>query len=163
MRRSKLGCSEEWKDFWLFVAQMGDAPEGRFWLKRRDKSRPFSLENCYWAVPVASLRKESTLAEKASRQRAWTAKNKLRVKNTELKRSFGITLADYDRMLEEQNGVCAVCGQQDKHYRLAVDHCHTTNKVRGLLCSPCNLGIGKFKDQPDRLEAAAAYLRRSAA
>jgi len=74
---------------------------------------------------------------------------------------FGMTVEDYDRLLAEQGGVCAICGglpSRTKH--LHVDHCHETNRLRGLLCDACNLGLGKFKDSPETLERAAAYLRR---
>lgn len=74
---------------------------------------------------------------------------------------FGITPAIYSDMLKAQNNVCAICGQLETavgYERLAVDHCHTTNKVRGLLCSSCNMALGKFKDNVNNLRAAAAYL-----
>lgn len=77
-------------------------------------------------------------------------------------RRFGLTLADYNRMLAEQNGCCAICRnpQADKRTkRYHVDHCHATGRVRGLLCSSCNLGLGKFHDDAERLERAVVYLR----
>ena len=72
---------------------------------------------------------------------------------------YGITPDDYDRLLMEQGGVCAVCKRPpaDKQ-RLCVDHCHTTNKVRGLLCSKCNTGLGQFDESPGSLLSAIAYL-----
>lgn len=72
---------------------------------------------------------------------------------------YGMTVEDYDRMLAEQEGRCAACGDVPTK-RLHVDHDHSTGQVRGLLCGECNLGIGKFKDDPERLESAARYLRR---
>lgn len=66
-----------------------------------------------------------------------------RVKIDTLKRKYGITLAEYDQMLEEQHGVCAICGGADPSgRRLAVDHDHETGKVRGLLCTSCNTRLG---------------------
>ncbi len=78
---------------------------------------------------------------------------------------YGITVEDYDRMFDAQGGVCAICsrpasGGPTSASRLHIDHCHTTGKVRALLCSTCNLGVGYFADDPDRLIAAAAYLLR---
>jgi hypothetical protein len=76
---------------------------------------------------------------------------------------YGITLADYDRMLVDQAGRCAICGTTDPGGRLkvwSVDHCHNSNKVRGLLCRRCNMGLGYFKDDTDRLLGAVAYLDR---
>lgn len=65
-----------------------------------------------------------------------------------LRRNFGITLEQYTEMLVKQGGVCAVCGglNPTPTRRLAVDHDHKTGKIRGLLCGPCNLHLGKFED-----------------
>lgn len=81
-----------------------------------------------------------------------------------LRKSYGISVEQYDAMLAEQGGGCAICGVEfgDKGgRRLAVDHCHDTGAVRGLLCSNCNQGLGKFGDDIARLERAIMYLRRS--
>lgn len=62
-----------------------------------------------------------------------------------LERKYGMTQADWDRQLSEQGGICAICripGRLGKHGKLAVDHCHETGKVRGLLCTSCNVSIG---------------------
>lgn len=84
------------------------------------------------------------------------------------KRLFGITIADYDRMLEEQAGRCSVCrttspngvGESGKHlYYFAVDHCHSTGKVRGLLCNRCNRALGMFQDDSALLQRAIDYLK----
>lgn len=77
-------------------------------------------------------------------------------------RSYGITQDQYDFMLGEQGGGCAICGRTDPGRRLqahfSIDHCHITGLVRGLLCHPCNLGIGYLQDSPDIMRAAAAYV-----
>ena len=79
------------------------------------------------------------------------------------KRTYGITLADYDRMYEEQEGCCAICGthQLEITKRFCVDHCHDTGQVRGLLCDSCNKGIGILQDNDDILYRAADYIRAS--
>ena len=78
-----------------------------------------------------------------------------------LKRMFGMSLEEYDEKLKAQNGVCAICGGLCKSgKRLAVDHNHTTGKIRDLLCGNCNGGLGKFLDNPELLELAADYLRK---
>jgi hypothetical protein len=73
---------------------------------------------------------------------------------------YGITLDDYEKMLFEQCGVCKIClnPPSGKKKRLAVDHCHITGKVRGLLCDHCNVGLGRFKDDAELLECAILYL-----
>lgn len=70
---------------------------------------------------------------------------------------YGLTLDDYDRLHSAQEGRCLIC-DTETDYNLAVDHCHDTGEVRGLLCIPCNVGIGNLGDDPDRLRAAADYL-----
>lgn len=77
------------------------------------------------------------------------------------KRMYGIALDDYNRMFTEQGGLCAICrGECKTGRRLAVDHCHTTGKVRGLLCGRCNQGIGAFLDKTALLDAAIKYLSK---
>ena len=82
-----------------------------------------------------------------------------------LKGKFGINKAEFDKMLEEQKSVCAICGNTNKNYRknLAVDHCHKTNKVRALLCSGCNLTLGHIDDNIDTLVRMIDYLKRHSA
>src|SRR5947209_1962653 len=79
-----------------------------------------------------------------------------------LKRAYGITPEEYDAMFERQGGACAICRRKFKR-RLCVDHCPVTHIVRGLLCIPCNTALGSFKDRPDLLRAAAAYLEAAMA
>jgi len=74
-----------------------------------------------------------------------------------------LTEVEYKAMLEAQGGVCAICSEKPKSGRLAVDHIHGTDKVRGLLCNLCNPALGLFKDDPDRLNAAIEYLRKGRA
>jgi Recombination endonuclease VII len=78
-------------------------------------------------------------------------------RNYQLKRRYGITLADYDRMLKKQKGRCAICREKPR-YRLLVDHDHPTGRVRRLLCISCNLGLGHFRDDRRLLRRADAYL-----
>lgn len=79
-----------------------------------------------------------------------------------LKRLYGITLEDYNRLLTEQNSCCAICNLHETAHngRLHVDHCHTTGKVRGLLCHGCNTGIGLFKESEDIMLKAIGYLKQ---
>lgn len=77
-----------------------------------------------------------------------------------LRGRYGITLDDYNKMHNEQGGTCAICGLAERvsNRSLAVDHCHATGKVRGLLCSACNIALGKFQDDKERLLKAISYL-----
>ena len=77
-----------------------------------------------------------------------------------LKYCYGMSLMDYDVLFRRQRGVCAICKRRSAR-TLCVDHCHATGKVRGLLCSKCNLGIGQLEDNPILVRAASAYLEAS--
>ena len=81
-------------------------------------------------------------------------------RNFQLKRRYGITIEDYDYMLKEQGHRCAICRTDNPggQGRFHVDHCHDTGRVRGLLCSNCNHGLGKFQDSVLFLEQAIRYL-----
>lgn len=92
-------------------------------------------------------------AEKARKYRASRYGLRYRLKR------YGITLAQYDAMVISQGGKCAICGRASE--RLVVDHDHVTGMVRGLLCDPCNLGIGKLGDTVAALIAATAYLAKA--
>ena len=72
-----------------------------------------------------------------------------------LKRRYGIGADDFDELVAQQGGVCAICGRADPEH---VDHDHDTGAVRGILCFNCNGGLGQFRDSIDALLAAAAYL-----
>ena len=74
---------------------------------------------------------------------------------------YGLSLEDYDILLKEQNYTCVICNCKNKKDKLSVDHCHRTNKVRGLLCNRCNWAIGKLNDDPELLRKAADYLCHS--
>lgn len=77
-----------------------------------------------------------------------------------IRRVYGITLAEYEQKLKDQGGVCEICGKPDEveGRRMAIDHCHDTGKVRGLLCGNCNRGLGNFQDNAELVAKAADYL-----
>jgi len=74
------------------------------------------------------------------------------------------TNEDYNNLLKKQKGKCACCGSKDsrrgKENRFAVDHCHKTKEVRGLLCMHCNQGIGKLGDNIEGIKKALNYLEK---
>jgi len=77
-----------------------------------------------------------------------------------LKYTFGITIQQYNEMFEKQNGCCAICGKHQNEFKKAlyIDHNHTTNEIRGLLCYSCNSMLGFAKDNIEILTNAIAYL-----
>jgi hypothetical protein len=77
------------------------------------------------------------------------------------RRTLGLTANAVDELIALQDGACAICARRPKRLAsLHVDHDHGTGEIRGVLCSTCNQGLGHFKEDPQLLEAAAAYLRR---
>lgn len=89
----------------------------------------------------------------------------------EARRLYGLEPEDFDRLLAAQNGVCAICrrpargkangrAKAGREPRLHVDHCHTTGRVRGLLCGNCNTLIGLANEDPAVLAAAIEYLKK---
>ena len=101
------------------------------------------------------------------RNKAWRAANPEKMRAYKLKHRTGLTLEEYDAMLEKQGGVCAICkntlpkrikrGGEVKLF--CVDHDHKTGENRGLLCDDCNLMLGFAKDRVEILEAAIEYLK----
>lgn len=88
-------------------------------------------------------------------------------RNSAFKTLYGITLDQAEEYMIAQWGMCMICEtgisfqHEDRHHKACVDHDHKTGKVRGLLCSPCNVGLGNFDDDPARLKAALSYLERN--
>lgn len=113
----------------------------------------------------------ATCLAKYSKQ--WKLDNPDQALDTYLRKKYGISLDGYRTLLEVQNGVCAICKQSPAERnlsepkrgrqtvpRLVVDHCHATGRIRGLLCIPCNRGIGFLNDDPALLLAAIDFLER---
>lgn len=92
----------------------------------------------------------------------WKAKNpeQHRLINlaSRLKRLYGLPLYEYDRLVVDQGGKCAICAENMLKPHL--DHCHTTGKIRGLLCGSCNHAVGSFKDSSLKCFLAASYLQK---
>lgn len=81
-----------------------------------------------------------------------------------LKQDYGINLLDYIKIKQDQNNSCAICKIKLAYgMQVHVDHCHTTGKVRGILCRWCNIGLGHFKDSMENLKSAQKYLKKYSA
>ena len=97
-------------------------------------------------------------------QKSYRAENRKVLQDKERQRRFGITRNEYAELFHKQNGKCAICQREETATRngtvksLAVDHCHSSGKIRGLLCADCNTGIGKLKDDVKILQNAIQYL-----
>ncbi len=92
----------------------------------------------------------------------WLNKHPVQRRINQLRIKFGMSPEQYDNMYTEQSGLCAICLRPLPDKRGGnVDHCHRTGKIRGLLDSTCNRGLGQMKDNPILLRHAAAYLERN--
>ena len=82
------------------------------------------------------------------------------IKNQTLQKAYGITLDDYNEMYSQQEGKCAICDRHSDEFAkgLCVDHCHSSGKVRGLLCGNCNTALGSYNDDIDVMYKAIQYL-----
>jgi len=94
--------------------------------------------------------------------RKWHKENPRAVKSSKLKQAYGMTVEEYDKMVLDQDNRCKICGSENTNNktqtRLCVDHCHTTGKIRGLLCDNCNKSLGLMRDDPEVLKKALDYL-----
>lgn len=128
-----------------------------YW-KRKRKLRP---------AAVSKIRKkyyQKTRDDQLALRRKQYANNenvRVNKKDKDLRKMYGISLDDYYALKKQQNSVCALCFSSNTNKRtcyLDVDHSHKTGKVRGLLCTNCNQGLGKFKDDVQLLKRAIQYL-----
>lgn len=91
--------------------------------------------------------------ERFKRKKRITKFKEVLKREAHLKRTYGINLLDYYTMLQKQNGGCAMCGRKNSsERRLAIDHCHVTGKVRGLLCIGCNTALGQYEMIKEKAE-----------
>lgn len=162
-RNTAAGMVPEWREsFWRFIEVVGDRPVGHS-MRRRDTTAPIGPDNWFWKEPIAN-------DDPAKYQRVWRANNPERAKSHNLRKSYGIDLRGYELLAETQNWNCAICGDKETTKdkdggprMMPVDHDHKTGKVRALLCTQCNRGLGMFSDSIEKLKAAAAYLEKHVA
>lgn len=103
-------------------------------------------------MPTAYERNVKYVKKNPQKVKAWK-------RDSHLRKTYGITLEDYNYMVTEQNGMCAICKKHvDKG--LCVDHNHLTGKIRGLLCRTCNAGLGNFYEDLNLFTEAQSYLRK---
>ena len=160
--RTAEGRVEAWEDFWQFVSDVGEPKSVDHGAARHRVSDPWGPSNFYWK----EIGKRTEDVNESARN--WRAKNQMAAKGHGLRHSYGINLQDYIAMYETQNGKCAICGidgatfdsVNGKTKTLAVDHCHKAKKVRALLCTDCNRGLGMFKDSPEIMSNAVKYLKK---
>jgi hypothetical protein len=99
---------------------------------------------------------------RSEHRKKYPEKAKARDRSSDLQKNYGISIKEYDEMLRIQDGRCGCCGIHQSRFvrRLHVDHDHATGKIRGLLCTQCNPGIGYFQHSIERLKLGVAYLEK---
>src|SRR5262245_12914083 len=108
--------------------------------------------NAYYQANKEGIQERARGSRQARKQA-----NDPALRSGELKRRYGLSAAEYEALLAEQGGACAICRKRSEE-RLCVDHCHLTGTIRGLLCRKCNTALGYLKDDQASLVAALAYL-----
>jgi Recombination endonuclease VII/HNH endonuclease len=163
-RLERSGLRVAWPSLDDFCHDIGDVPETQMAIVPIDFGAPVGPGNWKWSLPATEKHDFRTREGRIAYNRAHRRDNADLYRDKELRRNFGITLVQYREKLAEQGGVCAICGSDEvaerkgKKLKLAVDHDHDTDVVRGILCIACNTGIGKLNDSPARLRDAAVYL-----
>ena len=150
----------------------------------KENKKRISLESYYRTKGVNIPKRPRTYNSdyekltKNEQRKKYREKNKDKIKNRSkiynaksvdirreylLKKTFKISLSDYNSILENQNFSCKICLRKADTFKknLSVDHCHKTEKIRGLLCDGCNRSLGVFKDSVENLERAIEYLNKS--
>jgi len=167
-RKQTNSLADIWRDdFWKFVSDIGIRPS-RSHLLSRFTIEPYGPGNFHWKE---TLKRRPDESKKDWHARKWASQQILhpgRERRRDLYRRFGLSIKEYDAMLSNQGGVCAICkrdetaidGKLGSKKRLAVDHCHNRGQVRGLLCWNCNSALGKIEDSITTLKSMIAYLEK---
>ena len=158
----RSGETVGWASFDDFADDVANVPAHRYALAPIDAAKPIGPGNYRWASEGHA--KTGTAAGKVQYARDNRKVNADHFRSRRFKKEYGIDFAQYQQMLLDQKGVCAICEkpetkmQNDTIRLLSVDHDHTTGAIRGLLCANCNLSIGYACDDVTVLRKAIAYL-----
>lgn len=140
------------------------ARAGEWYRRNKERARAAALVH-YHAnrdkiQAARAARRDANRAQYNLKAKDWRVSNPEKVKEVNWRqRGIQLTFAEFQAMKERQEHLCALCKGPPGRKGLCVDHHHATGRVRALLCSNCNSGIGKLKDSPELLEAAASYVR----
>jgi len=159
-RKVKLNGSNGGYAIRCKVCMYGHEPYKRF-TRNTDELTEKECLTCKQTLPVSNFDMMSRHGRKYYLSSCKKCRNKISAlkrgqtnfyRVRDLHKNYGITLEDFNDMIELQEGKCLICNTHLEALTkgLVVDHCHTTGKVRGLLCSNCNSGLGMFKDNVDK-------------
>lgn len=149
--RAQGAYPKAWDSFDAFLVDVGERPSPKHQLRRINALAPWSKDNAKWLAPVGLP------ASDPEYQRLWHIKNKR-----------GLPDGALDAMFDEQQGKCKICAlplgrlnDRGEPIKTCIDHNHKTGHVRGLLCDPCNKGLGMFCDSVVNLRAGVAYMEEN--
>ena len=152
--RAFEGYPSAWNRFDAFLAAVGERPSPHHQLRRLDPTKAWKPGNFVWREPI----EVSFQWDRQGYMKRWN-----------LRKKYGLTLEQIEEMARAQNGCCPIClrglgapNEKGKPTKVCVDHDHVTRKVRGLLCDPCNKGIGQMNDDVRRMRSAISYLEHYA-
>ena len=137
---------------------------------KKSDSKDGRIHECIVCSKARQLKYRKANSDKIRQsQKVWDKANSERIKGIQLRRYYWPTLSSqeafnkYKGMYDSQNGCCAICGDFEPNILdgLNVDHNHSDDNVRGLLCYSCNLGLGNFKDKISSLEKAISYIKNN--
>ena|SRR5215472_2255923 len=150
---------------WIDGKQNPEYARARYLAEREEKREQYRIYTHNYRHKNRTTVRERNKEQQRKRRADNPDKMAAIVRKSDLRRKYYITIEDYEEMLVRQNNKCAICEQvhvEAPRKRLHVDHCHTTNRVRALLCHNCNNLLGKAKDSTEILHRAIAYLERYA-
>lgn len=164
-KRDKLLCEHWTNHFNNFLWDVLPKPKGNYYLVRIKKGL-FGPDNFKWQECLKRKEDESKKDWHARKRAARILANPSMESDRNIKRVYGLTREQYDKILLNQNNVCAICEKQETAVNgrtgsiksLAVDHCHNTGKIRGLLCWRCNATIGKLEENLELIDKMKSYL-----
>lgn len=176
-RDGEFGVETRWRSFQNFIDDIKEIPTEAEIFKKKNPQLPFGPKNYFWSSSRKSLKsqlrrsipgpmpkaeyleKQEHLQLKGRKLNGVSSKS-FRRRERNLAKKYGITIEKYHEMLNSQGGVCKICGKPEERFQgsLAVDHCHSTGKIRGLLCGKCNTMLGQADDSVEILQAAIDYL-----
>jgi hypothetical protein len=139
--------------------------ESEFYVNRTRNNLQTNCKSC-GSVHAKNWLKNNKDRE-LKRRKEYYQKNKDRIRELSkiqhLRHTYGLSVEQYEEMLAKQNNLCAICNgpPTGRYNKLVIDHCHTTNQVRGLLCNECNTLLGLAKDKIEILQSAIQYLTKN--
>ncbi len=158
---SRRTVCEDCKVTISYFVRKGSGPSPR-WCEECHRVRRNKRQRERRASMSEAERKEKSQRDRKYREKIKTADPMFHRRNN-LRRQYGLTLEDFEELLRTQNGRCAICnsespGKRSKNWH--VDHDHATGVVRGILCSHCNIALGNFGDDIERMRKAIEYIER---